>query len=497
MSSDTAISLLHCYGWKKQKLLEDWYDDEERVKGRCGLSGDKRHIPQPGSTFFCEIELDDFDSNDVDCAGCGHVFSKSALQNHFSQVMQQNANNDKAGGGALLRCPGQDGSGMCARLFLPSHIKQLVTPALWSKYQDASARNYAIAANVRFCPFPDCPWAIVCREGGLTGSETVQCAEGHDSFCFRCGKVEHEPATCKEVREWETRNDGGNAAYLRENCKFCPSCSTAIERSTGCNKVICTKCGKAFCWMCGQDFSKAHDYPKEAWACNKPPATFSRDSKSEQARLMYFVDRVESSKQSAVLATSLIANTTHAAARAQLQEKVAQGLGYAVSSTVITDHALRRSLGAASALPMVRPPSKAGEGSAEGSSTSGGTSSSGAAQSVDSDMKGNSSAPEGLARSCSSGVEQDATGMDWIPDTISVVVEGRTVLKWAYVHTFFMVRSVRVTVCRACKCCNLTSPSLSLLLHAVTKSRPCSLSSRATSRQVWISSKACWRRKLS
>lgn len=37
---------------------------------------------------------------------------------------------------------------------------------------------------------------------------------------------------------------------LKESSKPCPGCRVAIEKTEGCNKMICAYCATCFCWRC-------------------------------------------------------------------------------------------------------------------------------------------------------------------------------------------------------------------------------------------------------
>jgi hypothetical protein len=41
-------------------------------------------------------------------------------------------------------------------------------------------------------------------------------------------------------------------ATLQAVAKFCPGCTTPIERTQGCNKMTCRVCQAYWCWRCGQ-----------------------------------------------------------------------------------------------------------------------------------------------------------------------------------------------------------------------------------------------------
>ena len=38
--------------------------------------------------------------------------------------------------------------------------------------------------------------------------------------------------------------------FVRERSKPCPSCGAAIEKTGGCNKVVCAMCKGRMCWKC-------------------------------------------------------------------------------------------------------------------------------------------------------------------------------------------------------------------------------------------------------
>ncbi len=99
------------------------------------------------------------------------------------------------------------------------------------KYSDLATQNFVdSSADIRWCPFPDCGYAICIRknqdsdevkskdqgkpvvngaEGAsalvrmkMTAGENVECGQGH-GFCWECMKEPHEPVCCELWEKWK------------------------------------------------------------------------------------------------------------------------------------------------------------------------------------------------------------------------------------------------------------------------------------------------------
>lgn len=155
-----------------------------------------------------------------------------------------------------IQCAGED----CSRCFLLADFENIERR---SKFEtktlvSASLKDY-LARNGdkhRNCPTPDCKMIYAKTDDG----QEFICIDCEVSTCTKCDQS-HPGITCKmnesakcadkEFEEWMKENPG--------NRKLCPKCSTPIEKSGGCNHMICTHCKSNMCWVCLKLFDNAQE----------------------------------------------------------------------------------------------------------------------------------------------------------------------------------------------------------------------------------------------
>jgi ariadne-1 len=122
--------------------------------------------------------------------------------------------------------------------------------------------------KVRWCPEKGCDNCIEMKN--YVGSDYILCKCG-SSFCWKCGKQAHRPASCNDGEKWQLKNsaESENITWIMANTKNCPKCQKPIEKSQGCNHMTCRVCNHDFCWMCLGAWAEHGQKTGGYYNCNK------------------------------------------------------------------------------------------------------------------------------------------------------------------------------------------------------------------------------------
>lgn len=243
VTHDESFMLLREHGWDPTRLQEAWFDNEAKVRERCGLPPAGRTPSSSsecrgGSCPICMMESERLVSLD-----CGHGFCEVC----WTGYLQTQVDEGKAA--VQARCPQHK----CFRAVPEGFFRRFCDEERWEKYTEWYIRTF-VDENpaVKWCTNPaGCHFA--CEYQGVDPCE-IRC---HCSFvwCWACGDEAHRPADCKTAHKWNVKNsaESENISWIRANTKKCPKCHKPIEKNQGCNHMICPKaggCGHEFCWLC-------------------------------------------------------------------------------------------------------------------------------------------------------------------------------------------------------------------------------------------------------
>lgn len=197
---------------------------------------------------------------------CEHVFCRDCISSYMEVCI-------KEGKVQSINCPEHK----CNSEASPPQIRELVSPELFAKYDHLLLSTMLdTMGDIIYCPRPSCQYPVSKEEN----EKMAMCPECNYVFCIYCKMVYHgvEPCRLKNeeklslIKEYQSANretklkleqrygksllislveNHMSEAWIHNNSNPCPSCNTAIEKSDGCNKMVCWKCNTFFCWLCG------------------------------------------------------------------------------------------------------------------------------------------------------------------------------------------------------------------------------------------------------
>ncbi|KAH8668905.1 hypothetical protein BX600DRAFT_480834 [Xylariales sp. PMI_506] len=326
MRKEDAAILLRYFRWNKERLIEQYMDNQNKVLEAAGLGASSRSSPPrleviPG--FMCDICCDDEEGLQSFAMKCGHRYCVSCYVQYLTQKIREE------GEAARIQCP-SDG---CSRIIDARSLDMLVTEELKGRYQELLNRTYVEdRETLKWCPAPDCENAVECAVKKKDLDKivpTVACSCGH-RFCFGCILNDHQPAPCELVKQWlkKCADDSETANWISANTKECPKCNSTIEKNGGCNHMTCRKCKHEFCWMCMGLWSEHGTSWYNCSRFDEKSGTDARDAQAQSRksleRYLHYYNRYANHEQSARLDKDLYIKTE----KKMVQLQTASGMSW-------------------------------------------------------------------------------------------------------------------------------------------------------------------------
>ncbi|CAC5386483.1 DHX8 [Mytilus coruscus] len=189
---------------------------------------------------FCPIEEGEIYRLEV----CGHPYCKDCVELQFILSVKNNTFPLSCSGeGCTELLAWKDISNLSLKTAVPvNDVVRKATSSFVSKHK----KDY------KYCPTPDCPLIY-----HVTDKECLFCCpECEIRICTACHNQFHDGLTCSMVESMK-KDDGGLNLWMIQNigrAKYCPSCSTPIEKIDGCNYLVCVGCNSHICWACSAFF---------------------------------------------------------------------------------------------------------------------------------------------------------------------------------------------------------------------------------------------------
>ncbi|KAI0148603.1 IBR domain-containing protein [Xylariaceae sp. FL1272] len=325
MRKEDAAIMLRYFRWNKERLIEDYMDNPNKILTAAGLGSGPDRAPKieaiPG--FTCEICFEDEDGLQSFALKCGHRYCLDCYRQYLTQKIREE------GEAARIQCPSEG----CSRIIDSRSLDLLLTPDLTDRYRELLNRTFVEDNDtLKWCPAPDCTNAVECaiKKKDLDKVvPTVVCGCTH-RFCFGCTLNDHLPAPCELVRKWlkKCADDSETANWISANTKECPKCNSTIEKNGGCNHMTCRKCRHEFCWMCMGLWS---EHGTSWYNCNRFEEKSGTDARDAQAksrvsleRYLHYYNRYANHEQSARLDKDIY----HKTEKKMVQLQTASGMSW-------------------------------------------------------------------------------------------------------------------------------------------------------------------------
>jgi hypothetical protein len=175
---------------------------------------------------------------------CNHMYCLEC----FDNLCFSTASGDKE---FSIRCQGN--LGKCDVVFSLRELQDHLSSSAFEDILEASFGSYIRRRPhvFRYCPTPDCGQVYRANATGKIHT----CPKCVAAICLSCHSP-HEDLTCAE---YKYRASGEDRAFEKlkkdRGFKDCPKCKTTMEKTEGCNHMICSGCKTHICWVCLETFS--------------------------------------------------------------------------------------------------------------------------------------------------------------------------------------------------------------------------------------------------
>ncbi|XP_039284675.1 E3 ubiquitin-protein ligase RNF14 [Nilaparvata lugens] len=253
--------------------------DESKIK-KCSENYNEKYLIKHLESYNVERELSEFrktyftcyicfeDKFGLSCVRfqpCRHVYCRDCIRSYLQTRIAE-------GSVQMIKCPNTD----CDSIILPVQVREIVGKEEFSKYDQLllTAMLDTQSDMVR-CPRIACQYPVTKEPD----EKMALCPGCSYAFCVQCKMGYHGVEPCRfkhhekeallkeylngdeEVRRKMEQKYGktrlGNLVqtslsekWIDNNSKNCPNCNASIEKSEGCNKMLCWRCSTYFCWNC-------------------------------------------------------------------------------------------------------------------------------------------------------------------------------------------------------------------------------------------------------
>ncbi|KAK3638889.1 hypothetical protein LTR56_012802 [Elasticomyces elasticus] len=170
---------------------------------------------------------------------CEHIYCLECLESLCTMA-------GSSGGEFSISCQG--GMGACKKLLPLTELQNLLSSDALETSLETSFASYIRRRpqDFRYCPTPDCGY--IYRSSDKARTHT--CIKCFEAICTACHE-RHPTISCAEYKYLASGDQEVFEKYKKMmNMKDCPECKTVMEKTEGCNHMVCGGCKIHLCWIC-------------------------------------------------------------------------------------------------------------------------------------------------------------------------------------------------------------------------------------------------------
>ncbi|KAF2422367.1 hypothetical protein EJ08DRAFT_561480, partial [Tothia fuscella] len=158
-----------------------------------------------------------------------------------------------------VSCPDPE----CKEVLSHAEVQEHADREVYERFNNLATRDALNEdSSFEWCRGPGCKSGQI--HVGDSANPLFDCDECGFRVCLRHDMRYHEGEDCEEYDYQEEAREQASRSKVERTSKKCPGrgCSYSIQKSYGCNHMMCSKCGYEFCWRClvrWQDIRKYGD----------------------------------------------------------------------------------------------------------------------------------------------------------------------------------------------------------------------------------------------
>ena len=167
-----------------------------------------------------------------------------------------------------IRCEGD--SSKCKTVIPLSSLQDHLSSTTFEDLLEASFTSYIRRhpQTFRSCPTPNCSQIYRVTTSSPTNNNNSSSTSSSTSNIFTCPSclasictschISHQGLSCTQHRLRSSEDYQASEKMKKQlGFKDCPRCETTMEKTDGCDHIICSGCGIHICWNCMRTFNES------------------------------------------------------------------------------------------------------------------------------------------------------------------------------------------------------------------------------------------------